>query len=77
MGNIKGYDYCYIGDLSIMSDLDKTHLTGCIGEIISFHRSLMDEKILYIHEYLMKSGELQIQSFCNAGEFPNFIQNSM
>ena len=33
-GNIKGSDYCYIGDLGIMSGLDKTHLTGCIGEII-------------------------------------------
>ena len=42
-GNIKGSDYCYIGDLG-MSDLDKTHLRGCIGEIIGFHRSLTDEK---------------------------------
>ena len=53
-GNIKGSDYCYIGDLGIMSSLDKTHLTGCIGEIIGFHRSLTDEKILHIHEYLVK-----------------------
>ena len=34
-GNIKGSDYCYIGDLGIMSGLKKTHLTGCFrGEII-------------------------------------------
>ena len=53
MENIKGSNYCYIGDLG-MSDLDKTHLTGCIDERIGFHRSLTDEKILYILEYLMK-----------------------
>ena len=53
-GNIKGSDYCYIGDLGIMSGLKKTHLTGCIGEIIGFHRRLTDEEILYIHKYLMK-----------------------
>ena len=46
MGNIKGSDYCYIGDFGRMSGLDKTHLTGCIGEIIGFHRRLMDEEIL-------------------------------
>ena len=54
MGNIKSSDYCYTGDLGIMSGLDKTNLTGCIGEIIGFHRRLTDEEILYIHEYLMK-----------------------
>ena len=58
MGNIKGSDYCYIGDLGLMSDLKKTHLTGCIGEIIGFHRRLKDEEILYIHEYLMKKWEI-------------------
>ena len=55
MGNIKGSDYYHVGDLGIMPGLDKTHLTGCIGEIIGFHRRLMDEEILYmIHKYLMK-----------------------
>ena len=34
MGNIKGSDYCYIGDLGTISGLNKTHLTRCIGEII-------------------------------------------
>ena len=29
-------------------------LTGCIGEIIGFHRSLKDQEILYIHKYLIK-----------------------
>ena len=33
-GNSKGSDYCYVGDLGIMSGWNKTHLTGCIGEII-------------------------------------------
>ena len=35
-GNVKGYDYCYIGDLG-MSGLRKAHLTGCRGEIIAFY----------------------------------------
>ena len=40
MGSIKGSDYCYVGDLGLMSDLKKkTHLTGCIDEIIGFHTS--------------------------------------
>ena len=43
-----------IGDLGIMSGLDKAQLTGCIGEIIDFYRSLMDDEILYIHECLMR-----------------------
>ena len=58
MGNIKGSDYCYVGDLGIMCGWNKTHLTGCIGEIIGFHRRLTDEEILYIHEYLMKKWEI-------------------
>ena len=53
-GNIKGSDYCYVGDLGLMSGWSKTHLTGCIGEIICFHRSLTDDEILYIHDYLMR-----------------------
>ena len=54
-GNIKGSDYFYVGDLDIMSSRNKTHLTGCcIGEIIGFYRRLMNEEILYIHEYLMR-----------------------
>ena len=53
-GNIKGSNYCLIGDLGKTPGWSKTHLTGCIGEIIGFHRSLMDDKILYIHEYLVK-----------------------
>ena len=54
IGNIKGSNYCYIGDLGLMSGLKKTHLTGCIGEIIGFHRSPKDQEILYIHEYLIR-----------------------
>ena len=52
-GNIKGSNYYCIGDLGIMSGLDKTHLTSCIGEIICFYRSLMDKETSYIHQYLM------------------------
>ena len=51
-GNVKGSDHRIIGDLG--TTLGKSHLTGCIGEIIGFYKSLTDDKILYIHEYLMK-----------------------
>ena len=42
MGNIKGSDHCFISDLGIIPGWSKTHLTGCIGEIIGFYRSLTD-----------------------------------
>ena len=42
-GNTKGSDHCFIGDLG--TAWGKSHLTGCIGEII-----------LYIHEYVIKWG---------------------
>ena len=54
MRNVKGSDFCKIGDLGKIPAWHKTHLTGCIGEIIGFPRTLEDEEILYIHEYLMK-----------------------
>ena len=53
-GNIKGSDHCYIGDLGKIPGWSKTHLTSCIGKIIGLYRSLTDDKILYIHEYLTK-----------------------
>ena len=51
-GNDKGSDHCFIGDLGTM--WGNTHLTGCIGGIIGFYRSLTDEESLHIHQYLMK-----------------------
>ena len=63
MGNVKGTDHCYIGNYliiphsqfsSIVSRWFKTHLTGCIGEIIGFYRILTDTEALYIHKHLMK-----------------------
>ena len=63
MGNVKGIDHCYIGNYliiphsqfsSIISRWFKTHLTGCIGEIIGFYRILTDEETSHIHKYLMK-----------------------
>ena len=48
-GNIKGSNYCYIGDLSKITGWNETHLTGCIGEIIGFHRRLTDEEIHCVH----------------------------
>ena len=53
-GNIKGSNHCLIGDLGKIPGWSKTHLTGCIGEIIGFYRSLTDTETSYIHKYLMK-----------------------
>ena len=53
-GNIKGSNHCLIRDLGKIPGWSKTHVTGCIGEIIGFYRSLMDDKIPYIHEYVIK-----------------------
>ena len=50
-GNAKGSDHCFIGDLGTM--WGNTHLTGCIGEIVAFYRSLTDKETSYIHQYLM------------------------
>ena len=33
-GNVKGSNHCFIGDLGKIPGSSKTHLTGCIGEII-------------------------------------------
>ena len=63
MGNVKGTDHCYIGNYliihysqfsSILSRWFKTHLTGCIVEIIGFYGSLTYKETSYIHKYLMK-----------------------
>ena len=54
IGNVKGSNYCYIGDFGIILGLKKTHLTGCIGAIIAFYKTLDDQKTSHIHEYLMK-----------------------
>ena len=51
-GNTKGSNHCFIGDLGVMRG--NTHLTGCIGEIIGFYRSLTDKETSYIHQYLLK-----------------------
>ena len=51
-GNAKGFDHCFIGDLGIMQS--NTYLTGCIGEVIGFCRSLKDKETTHIHQYLMK-----------------------
>ena len=52
-GNIKGFNNCYIGDLGKIPGWSNTHLTGCIGEIICFYRSLTDTETSRIHKYLM------------------------
>ena len=51
-GNAKGSDHCIIGDLYKTSS--SSHLTGCIGEIIGFCRSLTDKETSHIYQYLMK-----------------------
>ena len=50
-GNAKGSDHCFIGELGIMPG--NTHVTGCIGEVVCFYRSLTDKETSYIHQYLM------------------------
>ena len=63
-GNVKGTDHCYIGNYiiiphskfsSMISRWFKTHLTGCIGEIIGSHRSLTDTETSHIHQYLVRN----------------------
>ena len=53
-GDAKGSDYSFIGDLGRLNDSYNTYLSGCIGKIIGFHRSLTDTETLYIHQYLMR-----------------------
>ena len=53
-GDIKGSDYSVIGDLGRLNDSYNTYLSGCIGEIIGFHRSLTDTETSHIHQYLMR-----------------------
>ena len=60
-GDAKGSDYSFIGDLGRLNGSYKTYLSGCIGEIIGFHRSLTDTETSYIHQYLMKSGESNLR----------------
>ena len=54
LGDAKGSDYSFIGDLGRLNGSYKTYLSGCIGEMIAIHSSLTDEKTSYIHEHLMK-----------------------
>ena len=44
-GDAKGFDYSFIGDLGSLNDSYKTYLSGCIGEIIGFYRSLTDKEL--------------------------------
>ena len=53
-GDAKGSNYSFIGDLGRLNGSYKTYLTGCIGEIIGFYRSLTDEETSHNHKYLMK-----------------------
>ena len=54
LGDLKGSDYSFIGDLGRLNGSHKTYLSGCIGEIIGFHSSLTDTETSHIHKYLMK-----------------------
>ena len=53
-GDAKGSDYSCIGDLDRLNDSYNTYLSGHIGEIIGFHRSLTDTETSHIHQYLMR-----------------------
>ena len=48
-GDVKGSYYSFIGDLGSLNDSHKTYLSGCIGEIIGFYRSLTDKETSHIH----------------------------
>ena len=52
-GDAKSSVYSFIADLGRLNDSYKTYLSGCIGEIIGFHRSLTDTETSHIHNYLM------------------------
>ena len=52
--NAKGSDYSFIGDLGRLNGSYKTYLSGCIGEIIGFYRSLTNMETSHIRKYLMK-----------------------
>ena len=52
-GDAKGSDYSFIGDLGRLNDSYNTYLSGCIGEMIGFHRSLTDTETSHIYKYLM------------------------
>ena len=47
-------DYSFIGDIGRLNGSYNTYLSGCIGEIIGFHRSSTDTETSHIHQYLMK-----------------------
>ena len=53
-GDAEGSDYNFIGDLGRLNDSYNTYLSGCIGKIIGFHRSLTDTETSHIHKYLIK-----------------------
>ena len=52
-GDAEDSDNSFIGDLGWLNSSYKTYLSGCIGEIIGFHRSLTDTETSHIHKYLM------------------------
>ena len=71
-GDAKGSDYSFTGDLGRLNDSYNTYLSGCIGEIIGFHRSLTDTETSHIHKYLMiKVGHQRLRSFQNVTLFLN------
>ena len=58
LGEVKGSDYSFIGDLDRLNGSYKTYLSDCIGEIIGFHSSLTDTETSHIHKYLMIKWEI-------------------
>ena len=53
-GDAKSSDNSFIGDLGWLNGSYKTYLSGYIGEIIGFYRSLTDTETSHIHNYLIK-----------------------
>ena len=60
LGDAKGSDYSFIGDLGRLNGSYNTYLSGSIGEIIGFHRSLTDTETSHIHQYYEKVGNIRL-----------------
>ena len=54
LGDAKGSDYSFIGDLGRLNGSYKAYLSGCMGEMIAIHSSLTDGKTSHIHNYYME-----------------------
>ena len=50
-GNVKGSDSCYIENLGKIPGWNKTHLTGCIGEIFGLYTTMKNQET-FVHSQI-------------------------